>query len=126
MKNFASILTFIAISASVVSARALPAAGSLEARFPYSGNDIVERSPKKNKAAANGTASAATAVTSGAGGKKAKAGAAAASGSAKPAKAQKAQKASGNSTVAGVAQASGASTGKKAKVIRFEDPEVEI
>ncbi len=68
MKNFASILTFIAISASVVSSRALPVPGTaIQARGPYPvGNTsssivvlrsklmitdegVYARSPKKNK-----------------------------------------------------------------------------
>jgi hypothetical protein len=108
MKNFGSILTFIAISASVVSARALPASGdSIEARVPYPVVDeLIARSPKKNKAAANGTADAAVAATSATAGKKAKGakGAAAAAGNAT---AVDAAGAAGNAT--------GAATGKKAK-----------
>lgn len=79
MKNFGSILTFIAISAGVVSGRALPSSGdSIAVRAPSVPNVIFSREPKKGKAAANGTASAAGAVTSATGAKKAgkKAGAA--------------------------------------------------
>jgi hypothetical protein len=120
MKNFGSILTFIAISASVVSARALPASGdSIEARVPYPVVDeIIARSPKKNKAAANATADAAVAATSATAGKKAKGakGAAAAAGNATAADAAGA---AGNATAvdaAGAAgNATGAATGKKAK-----------
>ena len=35
MKNFGSILAFLALSATVVSGRALPVENGLEARAPY-------------------------------------------------------------------------------------------
>lgn len=53
MKNFGSILAFFALSAGVVSARALPEVDSISVRAPY--NDIstlFSRSPKKDKAGA--------------------------------------------------------------------------
>jgi len=112
MKNFGSLLTFIAISASVVSARALPASGdSIEARVPYGVDALIARSPKKAKAAASGAASAAGAASSAAAGKKAKGDAGAAAANATVA----AVGAASNSTGAGAAAASGAASGKKAK-----------
>jgi len=100
MKNFGSILTFIAISAGVVSARALPASGdSIEARVPYPVIDeLIARSPKKNKAAANSTADAAVAATS------------ATAGKAKGAKAGKAAAGAAGNATAGAVDAAGAAT----------------
>lgn len=106
MKNFGSILAFVAISASVVSARVLPAAGSIEVRAPYPVvNEIFERDPKKKgKAASTGAATAQTAATSATakGAKKAAKGAAATNGTATADTAAKA--------------ATSATAGKKAKV----------
>ena len=88
MKNFGSFLTFLAISASVVSGRALPGSeNGLEARVPYPvDSEFYARSPKKGKkgaAAATGVAGAEAAATTGKAAKKAKgkaAGAGAAAG----------------------------------------------
>ena len=75
MKNFGSILAFFAISATVVSARALPADGSVQARSPYPYTDAAEvysREPKKGRkgknaggATANATTAADPSLTSG-------------------------------------------------------------
>lgn len=66
MKNFAQILAFVALSATVVSGRALPdASNALEARTPYQVvNNVHARSPKKGAAkASDGVSAAATTGT---------------------------------------------------------------
>ncbi|EKD15997.1 uncharacterized protein L3040_003433 [Drepanopeziza brunnea f. sp. 'multigermtubi'] len=67
MKNFTSILTFLVVSASVVSARALPEQESQNAaRTPYSYvAEITGRSPRKVKAFTNGTVTANSPATNG-------------------------------------------------------------
>ncbi|KAH8809867.1 hypothetical protein F5882DRAFT_98032 [Hyaloscypha sp. PMI_1271] len=103
MKNFGSILTLLAISASLVSGRALPSSeDGLEAREPLAVvSEVFARSPKKNKAAANETATALAASTSATG---------------KKGKAPKGGKASAsNSTIAAGSNSTSTATGKKAK-----------
>jgi len=84
MKNFGSILAFIALTAGVVSARAVPNEDSVQARapYPYTNVGLNSREPKKGKdegnnavvgAAANATAPDA-ALATGAAGKAAKKG----------------------------------------------------
>ncbi|PSS14991.1 hypothetical protein M430DRAFT_255551 [Amorphotheca resinae ATCC 22711] len=76
MKNFTSILALIALSAGVVTSRALPVGDGLVARVPYpiDTTKLSERIPKKDKEhnAANSTISAATSLTSSTSGDKKK------------------------------------------------------
>jgi hypothetical protein len=51
MKNFGSILALVALSASVVSARVLPAGDSIQVRSPDLA-EIYAREQKKNKGGA--------------------------------------------------------------------------